>query len=215
MMPPMKCKESSHPLAKELATLRQLTERRWGWDLSGEEDTKSEEVEEDDDFRGDSDFGESDEDRSEFDEFAEFKWLEAMDGIVTCIEHTSDGAAEKWVGYCKGKLIRRHQIRAVFYHEMDVPSRKSSLLAFDLFDRYGRLRSEFRDHPIRKGSGVWSKELDTGDILLIEEVKVDKAYRRRGLGKKVVGAMLEMPAKRPAKSLYLILPYLSQGIGHS
>jgi hypothetical protein len=76
-------------------------------------------------------------------------------------------------------------------HSLGKPSRETSLLAFDLFDRYGRLRSEFKDHPIRKGSGVWSKELDTGDILLIEEIKIDKAYGRRGLGKKIMGAMLE------------------------
>jgi GNAT superfamily N-acetyltransferase len=181
-------------------------------DSSGEEDTNSEEMEEDDDSGGDSDFGESDEDRSELDEFAEFKWLEVMDGVVTCIERSSDGAAEKQVGYCQGKLIRRNQIRAVFYHEMEEPSRETSLLAFDLFDRYGRLRSEFKDHPIRKGSGVWSKELDTGDILLIEEIKIDKAYRRRGLGKKVVGAMLEKAREKTHQFFAIAWPtFLNEG----
>lgn len=181
-------------------------------DSSGEEDTNSEEMEDDDDSRGDSDFGESDEGRSEFDEFAEFKWLEVMDGVVTCIERSSDGAAEKRVGYCEGKLIRRDQIRAVFYHEMEEPSRETSLLAFDLFDRYGRLRSEFKDHPIRKGSGVWSNELDTGDILLIEEIKIDKAYRRRSLGKKVVGAMLEKAREKTGQFFAIAWPtFLNEG----
>lgn len=181
-------------------------------DSSGEEDTNSEEMEEDDDSGGDSDFGESDEDRSEFDEFAEFKWLEVMDGVVTCIERSSDGAADKRVGYCEGKLIRRNQIRAVFYHEMEEPSRETSLLAFDLFDRYGRLRSEFKDHPIRKGSGVWSKELDTGDILLIEEIKIDKAYRRRGLGKKVMEAMLEKAREKTGQFFAVAWPtFLNEG----
>ncbi len=160
-------------------------------DSSGEADTNSEELEEDDESGGDSDSRDVDEDCSEFDEFAEFEWLEVMDGVVTCTERSSDGAAQKRVGYCQGKLIRRRQIRATFYHEMEEPSTETSLLAFDLFDRYGRLRSEIKDHTVRKGSGVWNEELDSGDILLIEEVKIDKEYRRRGLGKKMVGAMLE------------------------
>jgi GNAT superfamily N-acetyltransferase len=95
---------------------------------------------------------------------------------------------------------------------MEEPSRETSLLAFDLFDRYGRLRSEFKDHPIRKGSGVWSKELDTGDILLIEEIKIDKAYRRRGLGKKVVGAMLEKAREKTGQFFAVAWPtFLNEG----
>jgi len=181
-------------------------------DSSGEEGTKSEEMEEDDDSGGDSDFEESDEDRSEFDEFAEFKWLEVMDGVVTCIDRSSDGAAEKKAGYCEGKLIRRNRIRSTFYHEMEEPSRETSLLAFDLFDRYGRLRSEFKDHTIRKGSGVWGKELDTGDILLIEEIKIGKAYQRRGLGKKAMRAMLEKARQKTGQFFAIAWPtFLNEG----
>ena len=160
-------------------------------DSSGKGNTNSKEMEEDDESRGDPDLGDFSEDCSENDEYAEFKWLENMDGVVTCAERSLDGVAQKQVGSCEGKLIRRDKIRAAFYHEMEGPSRETSLLAFDLFDRYGRLKNEIKDHAIRKGSGVWHKELDNDDILLTEEVKVDKKYRGRGLGKKVVGALLE------------------------
>src|SRR5438876_282420 len=73
---------------------------------------------------------------------------------------------------------------------MEEPSRETSLLAFELFDRYGSLRTEIKEHPVRKGSGIWNKEFDTGDILLIEYLKIDEEYRKCGLGKKVVTAML-------------------------
>lgn len=58
-------------------------------------------------------------------------------------------------------------------------------------DRYGRLKPEFKAHPIKKGSGIWRSEFDTDDILLIESLKVDKKYRRLGQASKFVRAMLE------------------------
>ncbi|KIW97701.1 uncharacterized protein Z519_01285 [Cladophialophora bantiana CBS 173.52] len=74
--------------------------------------------------------------------------------------------------------------------EMEPPSRETSMLAFNLFDRYGRLRSEFKTHPVMKGTGVWGQELDHGDILLIEEVFVNKDYRRQGLGRRMIESLL-------------------------
>lgn len=96
------------------------------------------------------------------------------------------------VAYCEAKLIRRNQIRYDFYGEMEQPSRETSMLAFDLFDRYGRLRFEFKAHPVIKGSGIWGKELDLGDILLIEEVKINKDYRRQGLGRRMMESIFTL-----------------------
>jgi GNAT superfamily N-acetyltransferase len=74
---------------------------------------------------------------------------------------------------------------------MEQPSQEACLLAFDIMDRYGRLKPEFKARPIKKGSGIWSSELDNDDILLIESLKVDKQYRRLGQASKLVKAMLE------------------------
>jgi hypothetical protein len=54
-------------------------------------------------------------------------------------------------------------------------------LAFDLFDRYGRLKPEFKVYPVKKGSGIWNTELDDGDIFLIESLRIDRQYRHLGL----------------------------------
>lgn len=54
------------------------------------------------------------------------------------------------------------------------------MLAFSRFDRFGRLRSEFKTHPIMKGIGIWGQELDHGDLLLIEEVFLVKITADEG-----------------------------------
>ncbi len=129
--------------------------------VQDEETDHNEEMEEDEESEGDSSFGAEDSDRSEYDEFAGLKWLEEMEGLVTCNGGSSGVATRKQIGYCEAKLIRRSQIRATFYDDMDEPSRDTSLVAFELFDRYGRLRTEIKEHPIRKGSGMWNKDFDT------------------------------------------------------
>jgi GNAT superfamily N-acetyltransferase len=96
---------------------------------------------------------------------------------------------ENMIGRCNALLIRNHRIN--FYDDMEGPSRETSALAYELFDRYGRLRLEFKDHPIKKGSGIWRDGLDIGPILLIEEIHIEKPYRRRSIGQKVVLAVLE------------------------
>ena len=116
----------------------------------------------------------------------EFKWLKEICASVT---HTDPEGTS--IGYCTAKLIQREEICGNFYNEMEEPSMDTSLLAFALFDRYGRLRPEFKSHPYRQGSGVWNDEIDEGVVFLIEEVFIEEDYRRQGLGKKVMAALLE------------------------
>lgn len=140
-----------------------------------------------------SDEGESDLSEND-DPFLEFGWLEQMDGFVDLVDQGSGSLSEEdegHIGHCDGKLIRRGDIRATFWSNLEEPTAETSFLAFDLFDRYGRLKPEFKDHPVKKGSGVWGAEFDDGDILLIETLKIDKEYRLLGLGSRVVKAMLE------------------------
>ncbi|KAN0083849.1 hypothetical protein V8E54_002937 [Elaphomyces granulatus] len=128
-------------------------------------------------------------DLSEGDNFVDFEWLEQIDGFI--VDQESSSPSANHIGYCDGKLIRREDIRATFRSDMEEPTAETCFLAFDLFDRYGRLKPEFKDHPVKKGSGVWGAEFDDGDVFLIETLKVDKEYRLLGLGSRVVSAMLE------------------------
>jgi GNAT superfamily N-acetyltransferase len=163
-------------------------------DESDDDDENDQDVEDDDD--GDDEDNDEDEDRSEFDPDFEFEWLEPIDVEVTSTANLDECGEPKKVAYCKAKLIRRNQMRYDFYGEMEPPSRETSMLAFDLFDRYGRLRSEFKTHPVIKGTGVWGQELDCGDMLLIEEVFVNQDYRRQRLGRRMIESLLTLARQK-------------------
>jgi hypothetical protein len=65
-----------------------------------------------------------------------------------------------------------------FAEEIEEPTEGTAQMAFDLFDRYGRLKPEFIEHAFKKGSGIWRGELSSGDLLLLDEITVHEAYRR-------------------------------------
>jgi GNAT superfamily N-acetyltransferase len=122
-------------------------------------------------------------------ELAEFQsWLQTIH--VTC---TLNG---KNVGSALSRYIIRDRIRANFWRDMEEPCHEMSELAFDLFDRYGYLKDELKNHPVRKGSGVWGEELNKGNLLLIEYIQIDKQWRRQGLGRFVISAMIDKAEKR-------------------
>lgn len=119
-------------------------------------------------------------------EDSEFDWCEDIVGEVTHAENTANARV---IGHACVKLIRRQNIRPIFHQEMEALSQDSSQLAFDLFDRYGYLKRELIEHCVKKGSGVWGDEVSSGDILLVESVRVDKEWRRKGIGSKLVMAL--------------------------
>ena len=124
------------------------------------------------------------------DEFEEFEWMEAIYGEATIPDDTSDTKAKR-IANCVAKVIHRAEIRASFEADMDLPSRDTSTLASELFDRYGRLKRELREHPVKKGSSVWGKELDTGDFLLIELLTVENDRQRQGIATKLANIVRE------------------------
>jgi hypothetical protein len=58
------------------------------------------------------------------------------------------------IGRLHAKLIFRGRIVGSFEEEMEEPSEGTAAMAFELFDRYGRLRPEFIEHPFKKGTGI-------------------------------------------------------------
>lgn len=147
-----------------------------------------------------SDEDDGDDDSKDCDLYDEFPWYEELDGRATLKPSTDTPTASRrkarQIGSCTAQLIRRETIRAAFWTEMDQPTQETQNLAFDLFDRYGRLNPELYEHDVNKGTGVWGKELDHGDILLIDILQVDAAHRRCGIGRKLVSAILEKARKK-------------------
>ncbi|KAF1960977.1 hypothetical protein CC80DRAFT_501221 [Byssothecium circinans] len=128
---------------------------------------------------------ESDDEEDDYfdEEDDEFPWLLPMDGTVVL-----PGGIH--AGFCKAQLFKREEIPGDFYTSMEEPSHELSQLAFHLFDRYGHLKKDYREHDVKKGSGVWGRELDKGVILFFDDLRIVKEERRQGLARQLVLQML-------------------------
>ena len=74
---------------------------------------------------------------------------------------------------------------------MEGPSQGMAGFAFDVFDRYGYLKADFKNHCIQKGTGVWGEELDHVPLLLIEHTVIKKKeWRRSWLGKALINLLI-------------------------
>ncbi|KAI1773790.1 hypothetical protein F4818DRAFT_101752 [Hypoxylon cercidicola] len=117
------------------------------------------------------------------------KWLTPI--WIRAMIHTDIPRAPEKVGEAFGFAIKRSAICETFHKSMEPPHEETRALAFTLFDRYGRLKREIREHIVRRGSGVWNKEMDDGEIVLVEDVRVEKQHRRQGIGKQLVLRLLQ------------------------
>lgn len=164
--------------------------------------------EEEDEYNNREEYSDDDESMDEEEREVEQKEHSLGDQKVTFkifIENHDDEFSTPWIqGVCvhcsyKGQVIgqgsgwyvQRDRLRNSFWRDMDEPSQGLSATAFDLFDRYGRLRKELKDHPVRKGSGVWGSELDLNPFFVIEELLVDKQWRRKAIGTKIATYLIE------------------------
>ena len=154
----------------------------WGEDDDGmelDEDSLRDSTE----FSADEDIMDDDIDDEDDDEFPsdEFPWLKTINIHIK----ESDAADSPNVGRCTARLIDRDRIRATFHRDMEEISDDAANLAFDIFDRWGCLKSVYQCHPIKKGTGVWGPELNSGRFLLIETLDVGEQYQRKGHGKEL------------------------------
>ncbi|KAF3196000.1 hypothetical protein TWF225_000351 [Orbilia oligospora] len=119
--------------------------------------------------------------------------------------HVAVNFEGKTIGYGLGRYVNRDIVQSRFRAEMEEPSQELCDIAFDLFDSHAHLKREFINHPVRKGTGVWGKELDHGNFLVIENVRIyDASWRRKGIGKRIVRDMIDKSGREnrtPAFSL--------------
>ncbi|TAQ87985.1 hypothetical protein B7494_g3693 [Chlorociboria aeruginascens] len=95
------------------------------------------------------------------------------------------------IGTAFGRYIDRRPIRNNFYVNMEEVAHEMSELAFEIFDRYGYLKTELKEHPVRKGTGAFGEEMDHGGLLLFERIHLQMEWRRQGLGTVMVKALLK------------------------
>ncbi|KAF7560824.1 hypothetical protein G7046_g3319 [Stylonectria norvegica] len=136
--------------------------------------------------------------------FPELPWLEPIDAFAFPRKEGAGAFFQTTLGSCVAKLIRRDQMRGVFHDQICQATTAMAQMGFTLFDRYGRLDRDFKMHPIKRGTGIWGREFDTGDMLLIEGLQVSEPYRRQGLGSKLIKALLEKTRKKSPKKFFAI-----------
>lgn len=151
---------------------------------------------------------------SDVDQYPELKWLDYVSGAVT-FQRDSHSSPEK-IGWCKASLINKTRVAGCFWEIMGDLNDPETDIAFELFDRFGRLQPCYKIHPFKKGSGVWGDEVDDGDILLIQYLRVLPQYRRLGVGSKLVRAILKLSSKKSEEFVAIAWPdYLLGAIGNT
>lgn len=128
---------------------------------------------------------------SQDEDHVDFDWIETVNARCTV-----DGED---IGRALGRFIDRETIRKTFWENMDMASDSTAELAFGIFDRWGYLKTLYKDHPVQRGIGMWN-DLDHGMLFLIEDAYVDSSYRRKGLGRVMIGALLEKAHKHATYS---------------
>ncbi|KAK0119471.1 hypothetical protein ONS95_010919 [Cadophora gregata] len=139
--------------------------------------------------------------------------------IMKSYRHEDDDEFEEWMhslivtinyegkelGRAVGRYVKRSYIRDNFWRSMEEPCQELSSVAFELFDRYGRLKEEFASHPVRKGTGSWGHELDLGNIFILEHVLVDRQWRRKGIGKSLTTTLISKANTGERSSTFTIV----------
>ncbi|KAF9479090.1 hypothetical protein BDN70DRAFT_834943 [Pholiota conissans] len=69
-----------------------------------------------------------------------------------------------------------------FMQLMDNESHELMEFSTTLFDPLSNIRPWLIDGGYRSGSGCWGEELNTGEILYLEDLTVEQSYRRSGVG---------------------------------
>jgi hypothetical protein len=143
--------------------------------------------------------------------YAEMKWLKTIDGIVE--NYSIDEEEATTIVSCEGKLICRDLARARFLDNMGNTPGPVFSLACSLFDRYGCLRSEFMEHPIKKGSGAWGAELDEDDIFLIERLVMAEPHRDLDLVADLLSQMMSVIGTQTVRFVAVACPRTTSDAG--
>ncbi|KAH7408014.1 hypothetical protein BKA64DRAFT_743577 [Cadophora sp. MPI-SDFR-AT-0126] len=107
------------------------------------------------------------------------------------------------IAFIKGKYIQRSLIKSTFQQVMktvddiEIPS--------DLFDRYGRLKRQFKDHQVIKGTGIWGDELDHEDIFIVDVIHLNEDWADVDLGVKMIKSIIEVAREKGLVPAFVLM----------
>ena len=122
-----------------------------------------------------------------------FPWRTAIVG--TAYSETNKNGKRKVVGQVLANVVNRDMIRGVWYDHMYAASPAHLTIAETVFDRQGYMHRALYEDEVRKGSGVFGKELGEGSFIHLESVYVQEKYRRRGLASKLIRGLHKVAKK--------------------
>ncbi|KAI0076447.1 hypothetical protein K474DRAFT_1662972 [Panus rudis PR-1116 ss-1] len=119
------------------------------------------------------------------------------DDVITQFDLTVEHPDEGEVGSMTMHVIDRSRCRGSFLRVMERYSEELHVFSQTFFDKNGVLRPEFTENEFHKGSGVWGRELDEGQLVFIESIDVDERYQRLGIGTAMIRRFIESSWIRP------------------
>jgi len=115
---------------------------------------------------------------------------------LTCVHQNLD------LGSVFARLINAEELDS-FQMDMDDISHDCMDLASLVFDGAGMLQRKWLRDSVSKGSGVWTASLGQNGFLVVETIQVGMAYRRKGVGKVMLEALIKLAKNRNASYAFL------------
>lgn len=111
------------------------------------------------------------------------------------------------VASASGHVICRELIRDNFYDNMDSLRKPISDRIDELLDHHGYFRWSIKEYYLGKKAGSWNNALDTGSILQIDELLVNKEWQSQALGALMVTSLIDRAEKRDCAAKFaFVLP---------
>ena len=112
---------------------------------------------------------------------------------------------KKPIAFMKGFFLQRNKIRSNFQQAIKAVNESVSDILADLFDRYGRLKWQYKDHKMLKGTGVWADELDHGNLLIINTIYLDEEWADVALGAGMLKQVLEVTCQKKLNPAFILI----------
>ncbi|PVH81813.1 hypothetical protein DL98DRAFT_415916, partial [Cadophora sp. DSE1049] len=114
------------------------------------------------------------------------------------------------IAFIKGTFLQRSLIKSNFQEAIKTVDQTVSEIPTDIFDRYGRLKRQFKDHEVIKGTGIWGDELDHGDLFIVDIIYLNEEWADVDLGAGMIRHVLEVARhKKQIPAFVLIDPTFS------
>lgn len=112
-------------------------------------------------------------------------------------------------GYIKGHILRRSYIPDDLQNIMEMLDSTGNMYpelmeaVYSIFTNQGRLRQEYLEDGTQEGTAVWGKELDRGNLFVVEKACVNEPGRGLPVCRTLFRAVIDRLARESSRHLYV------------